>query len=744
MYGKPLRTEQVLPTAACADMCRSLVQPLRFFLSGQPREFPMVWMVRSDKRLLPVENRWVQRSGVVPYAHAEGLEMDRHGRRQCRMGGGIEVGIGQIRNLRLARVEFDEVRAVHVPDVSTCAAFVETKQRRQALYGAFVNVDGRRSELSDRGTSRSSRHPVYIANSQQRYVSFFACPTIRREHRTDVPPYGKRKLPERRSPVEPQEREEDEKIFPSGSDDSSPLSGIVSALHKSKRSSQAPETLPDCGAARKFFFIRGSTSHFEELDEGPQQLLVTFDGEVGRRDEFVASAPVSTRNERHTIRYVAKDVEDTRPGCHCGFGKLIFDPVLEFPLLVEFLKRRNRSHEAVPEWRKRTNPGRFRPETSRHDQDAFRVRPRMPEALRTLLGILDYVDNVSDIHNLRRRWCTVSHMLGIPSGSLDTAETEIANVITSTAAEVKDRGSGVNQAIDHCNPDRPRVVRPRDGSLVSILRKQSREFFGIIRWFHGPSGDLRAVVTGTPRGACSTAHCTSHIRHYWRNGAGSATRLLFLTRSTEASSPSASHGLLPPRPRRPVPTADQQLPGFTRRSTDQLLPISDRTWQSCRALVDAARLTPPLLGNNTPRSARFTSQPSGGSQAILSMANSGKPPALRWRSKHVSDSNSGVPASSGVYVIGHCHSLYGLELSRVYVYVGETMNLRRRLDEHLPQTEENPDLKAYLRINYTIAVCWYAPTEASRRKAVQDELIRELQPRFNTLGLLAKARRSKL
>ena len=117
------------------------------------------------------------------------------------------------------------------------------------------------------------------------------------------------------------------------------------------------------------------------------------------------------------------------------------------------------------------------------------------------------------------------------------------------------------------------------------------------------------------------------------------------------------------------------------------------------------------------------------------MTNSDTPSSLRWRFKHLSESNSSVPTSPGVYVIGHHDSLHGLELNRVYVYVGETINLQRRLEEHLPETEENPNLRAYLRRNYTTAVCWYAPTEASRRRAIQDDLIRELQPQFNTLGL---------
>ena len=108
---------------------------------------------------------------------------------------------------------------------------------------------------------------------------------------------------------------------------------------------------------------------------------------------------------------------------------------------------------------------------------------------------------------------------------------------------------------------------------------------------------------------------------------------------------------------------------------------------------------------------------------------------LRWRYKQVSESNSSVPASPGVYAIGYNRSLHGLELKRVYVYVGETLDLQRRLDEHLPETEENPGLRAWLRKNYVAAACWFTPTEASLRKAVQDDLIRKLQPRFNSLGL---------
>ena len=105
-----------------------------------------------------------------------------------------------------------------------------------------------------------------------------------------------------------------------------------------------------------------------------------------------------------------------------------------------------------------------------------------------------------------------------------------------------------------------------------------------------------------------------------------------------------------------------------------------------------------------------------------------------WRSKRVSSSNSTVPAAAGVYVIGHSDTLHDLEISRTYVYVGETKNLQRRLNEHLPANEQNPALREYIGDNYDGAICWFARVHAEETKDVQDELILRLRPRFNIAG----------
>ncbi len=104
---------------------------------------------------------------------------------------------------------------------------------------------------------------------------------------------------------------------------------------------------------------------------------------------------------------------------------------------------------------------------------------------------------------------------------------------------------------------------------------------------------------------------------------------------------------------------------------------------------------------------------------------------MNWRSKRLSSSNSGVPAAAGVYVIGHRDTLHDLEIRRTYVYVGETANLRRRLREHLPHNEENPELRDYIADNYDAAICWYARVPFTETKGIEADLICKLDPCFN-------------
>lgn len=65
---------------------------------------------------------------------------------------------------------------------------------------------------------------------------------------------------------------------------------------------------------------------------------------------------------------------------------------------------------------------------------------------------------------------------------------------------------------------------------------------------------------------------------------------------------------------------------------------------------------------------------------------------------------------SRLYAYSHDEvNLHGLETQRMYVYIGESHNPRQRLEQHLPDNEQNPPYRKYLREKRAIAKCWYCP-----------------------------------
>ena len=118
----------------------------------------------------------------------------------------------------------------------------------------------------------------------------------------------------------------------------------------------------------------------------------------------------------------------------------------------------------------------------------------------------------------------------------------------------------------------------------------------------------------------------------------------------------------------------------------------------------------------------------------MTTSGNGVKSPLRWRMKHVSSSNTNVPACPGLYAIGHDETCLGLEVGRVYVYVGQTDNLRRRLEQHSPVTEKKPGLRKYLQDNVSKAKYWYAIADEKNLRGMELRLIRRFAPKFNDHG----------
>jgi hypothetical protein len=97
-----------------------------------------------------------------------------------------------------------------------------------------------------------------------------------------------------------------------------------------------------------------------------------------------------------------------------------------------------------------------------------------------------------------------------------------------------------------------------------------------------------------------------------------------------------------------------------------------------------------------------------------------------------------VPEISGVYAYAHTTAIGGLPIALQWVYVGQTRNLRRRLQEHEDFREPNVELGFWLRTSQGAEV-WCVPLPSGRLAPVEVSLVRELRPKFNrTKYLTAK------
>ncbi len=110
----------------------------------------------------------------------------------------------------------------------------------------------------------------------------------------------------------------------------------------------------------------------------------------------------------------------------------------------------------------------------------------------------------------------------------------------------------------------------------------------------------------------------------------------------------------------------------------------------------------------------------------------GKDKTPTWRIRSITTSLTHVPALPGLYAIGHDETVAGLEVRRVYVYIGMSDNLRRRLSEHDPMREQKRLLKKYMKDNLHKVKCWYTTeVPAERLRSVEKLLIAEFDPAYN-------------
>jgi excinuclease UvrABC nuclease subunit len=90
-----------------------------------------------------------------------------------------------------------------------------------------------------------------------------------------------------------------------------------------------------------------------------------------------------------------------------------------------------------------------------------------------------------------------------------------------------------------------------------------------------------------------------------------------------------------------------------------------------------------------------------------------------------------APTLPGVYAFGDVVQSMRLPFSFRWMYIGRSVNLRRRLGEHRPNYESNPALRDWLSKAAHNAEVWYAVTESDIAPLIEQRLIRLFQPPLN-------------
>ncbi len=111
-----------------------------------------------------------------------------------------------------------------------------------------------------------------------------------------------------------------------------------------------------------------------------------------------------------------------------------------------------------------------------------------------------------------------------------------------------------------------------------------------------------------------------------------------------------------------------------------------------------------------------------------------EPGSRGWKLKRFVTSTTQVPPIPGIYVLSQLHTAEGLPTSWNHVYIGQSKNLRRRLDQHTMRTEVRPELHRFMEACHNGLWVWYTTdVDTDTLSDLEIVLIRQLRPRFNRL-----------
>lgn len=140
----------------------------------------------GEKRLFAMQDRRVGALAVVVKVDLSGPHVEFDARRQSRVGIGLEVGIGEVRDLSRKAMQLDEIGVFNLSQISASAPFVDPQQRPELLQGRPMNVQRIGEQFSQRRIPTRLVDGVGIPGPKQQFIRLISYLFVRAEELLDV------------------------------------------------------------------------------------------------------------------------------------------------------------------------------------------------------------------------------------------------------------------------------------------------------------------------------------------------------------------------------------------------------------------------------------------------------------------------------------------------------------------------------------------------------------------------------
>ena len=436
------------PAVAGADSARRREQAQAFLARRQAGEALAGRVVVGDEQLLAVQHGRILGARVVAEVEVEPLQIRDDRAPQRRMRDAVEVIVGEIRHARAPAKELDERKPLDRAGELAAAAFVDAQHRRQVLDGGVMDVESVGQQLADAGIAARPVHGVLIAGGEQEGVCLGAAGPVRAEEGADIVSQFVRQRAEPGALRECREGQVDEDVGSPFLPNAIPAVGAGDPAEQRERAGYAAEALCQLRRCRELAVHGEATALGDERHEGLDQRLVVGDEFLTFLDAGDSPLPGDpVHRERLGVGLVAEHVEDARGrGDRAPSVSRLLDPLAKLFLREELLEGALPRHDPVA-LEIDGGIGCLPVEAGGDDQDLPGELPRRGEHDDALVGILDDVDDVAEIHDVGGRPLFVGEERRIPARHRNPHLVQPQQIAAAAATVVEERPLLVDQAV---------------------------------------------------------------------------------------------------------------------------------------------------------------------------------------------------------------------------------------------------------------------------------------------------------